>query len=123
MQLLKDTFGISRKAKEKDFDIEKIDEYFVTNNLVRVSVEKDLNYMFKIFAEAIFFDQTRYEDLRGKLHDFIKMHEEFEQIFEDQVSMDTEEYLEKLLLQSVDPMIELAILLFICKRNLRIIYG
>jgi len=96
--LLKATFAISRKAKEKDYDTEKIDDYFSTNNLVRVSVEKDLNYMFKIFAEAIFFDQTRYEDLRGKLSDFIKKHDEFEQIFEDQVSMDCEEYLEKLLL-------------------------
>lgn len=85
----------------------------------------DLNYIFRLFAIARHNDESQWEAVRDCLRSTIeKQQEELEPLFEDLVSLDLEEYLEKLEVQSVDPRFELGLMLALPANsaNLRLAY-
>ena len=56
--LLKSLLKKSRKTKVNDELTEMVDDYFKSSMQVRETVERDLNYIFKLFALALYQDSA-----------------------------------------------------------------
>ena len=97
--------------------------YLESQNLRQNIIKDDSNNVFRAFSDALNKGQLNYKPIKEKLVEKLhESHNQLKHILKLYLEIDPEDYLDRLDIASVDPMIELGFLLQIYNKNLRLFY-